>query len=178
MQTHAKLHEWETKQQVDSSCSNQTCGNLVSVKFPNAMKMCTKCYREFYSPRYDPDNQMIKKKMMLRNHTQMTVGCKLEYCVNTYCASSSNDDIPNQGLPPNDSALKAVELVKLSHLYKSNPIFYFCCPDSISAKRRVLAEQIKLALDNKVGIEMCLKSLIENNENADRALIWASSTIV
>ena len=136
------------------------------------MKMCTVCFRQFYSPRYDPDNSMITKKMMLAYHTQMTQGCKMEWCWNVYCASSIDETIPKEGLSPNDSAIKAMELVKLSHVFKSSPTYHFCCTDSILSKRRKTAQQLKNALGENYGLEVCIKALIENNENPDRALLW------
>jgi hypothetical protein len=172
VQTHGKIHELQNRQRIVKACQNEVCGNIQSAKFLNPMQLCTVCFKWFWSTRHDPDNRLMKQKIMEKYHAQMTIGCDYSHCRNQYCSNSSDPTIPKSGLLPNDSALKAVELLKQSYLYSKNPRYYFCVADPSLANRRSSAKEMNLVLPH-ITIDECINALMENNDDLNRSIQWA-----
>lgn len=166
--THFQLHEIQNKSKVYNLCSNEVCGNLQSEQFPNPLILCPPCYKQFYSPRYDQDNQKIMQKIIQTYHHQLTIGCKTGYCINIYCCTSKNTDYCHEPLEPNDSALKSIELFKSGFSTKKR--FYFCVQNEKNALRRTNAS----VMHQRTGknYDACVAALYYSNDNEDAALSW------
>ncbi|KAJ3257097.1 hypothetical protein HK103_004925 [Boothiomyces macroporosus] len=127
VQTHMLIHTIQLKQlPKPKKCKNINCPNII--KQQNSMGLCSTCYQPFYSPRHDPTNQKLAQKIIYTYHSQFTEGCSNNKCQNDKCANKVGQ------IEPNESAVKSVELLKLSSIYSQDPCYWFCVGEKMDEK--------------------------------------------
>lgn len=163
-------------------CSNQACCQIVkdvktgstssSSMNSNIMDLCSKCYAPFWSPRHDPGNQKIIRKIVEIYHTQFTKGCGKSHCRNLgFCCSSSSSEnfLP---MEPTAAAARAIELLASTFVQKAHIQEYYFCVGVDETKRRGMAEVLQTM---GFPFAWAVKSLVECKDDPDRAASWLLS---
>ncbi|CAG8475350.1 7728_t:CDS:2, partial [Scutellospora calospora] len=166
--THNMKHEIEKQnKRLPPLCRNKNC---VRTAADNVLKLCATCFGPFWSPTADPEKKMLYTRVARKYHSQLTTGCKQQWCKNLYCATGNST--------PQDATTAALSLTPLlKQLQSSTTAFMYFCVDELTTSKRTLANILYKGEDGEsfegeYADEFCVYALEVENGDLVAARKW------